>query len=130
MDIELRLRESLLPVFGLDSVDEIPPEASLVRDIGADSLDFVEITYLVERDFGVVLKTSELLAVGAGDAAENHFSEGRLTAEGAAALNAQLPGDGGRFTAGMTKIALFESITARDLANIIVRRQSAQAAAC
>lgn len=128
MDIELRLREALLPVFGLDSIEEIPAEASLVRDIGADSLDFVEITYIIESEFGVTLKTGELLAIGAGDAAEAHFVEGRLTAEGATALNAQLPGAAGRFAAGMTKIALFESISARDLALLIARRR--QEATC
>lgn len=129
MDIELRLREALLPVFGLDSIEEIPPEASLVRDIGADSLDFVEITYIIESDFGVTLKTGELLAIGAGKTADEHFVEGRLTAEGAAALNAQLSGEH-RFTAGMTKIALFESISTRDLARLITRSKQEKAATC
>jgi len=129
VDIELRLREALLPVFGLDSIDDIPPEASLVRDVGADSLDFVEITYIVESEFGVKLKTSELLSIGAGNANETHFVEGRLTQEGATALNAQLAG-GSRFTTGMTKIALFESISARDLATLITRNQQAKEASC
>lgn len=129
MDIELRLREALLPVFGLESIEEIPPEASLVRDIGADSLDFVEITYIIENDFGVTLKTGELLAIGVGATAEDHFSDGRLTAEGAAALNARFPGEN-RFAAGMTKIALFESISTRDLARLIARSQQQQAAPC
>jgi acyl carrier protein len=129
VDIELRLREALLPVFGLESIEEIPPEASLVRDIGADSLDFVEITYIIENDFGVTLKTGELLAIGVGATAEDHFSDGRLTAEGAAALNARFPGEN-RFAAGMTKIALFESISTRDLARLIARSQQQQAAPC
>lgn len=119
MSVEQRLRELLLPVFGLDGIDEILPEASLVRDIGADSLDFVEITYLIEQEFGVVLKTSELLALGSGGDAESYFVEGRLTEAGAAILNQQFDGEAARFAAGMTKIALFESITVHDLAGII-----------
>lgn len=129
MDIELRLREILMPVFGLESIDRISPDASLVRDIGADSLDFVEIIYIVESEFGVSLKTGELLAIGAGEAAETHFVDGRLTAEGATLLNAQFP-EGRRFHEGMTKLALFESITARDLAALIARRQAEKVAAC
>jgi acyl carrier protein len=53
--IEKRLQEMFLPVFGLTSTDEIPVEAALVTDIGADSLDFVEIIYLIEREFRVVI---------------------------------------------------------------------------
>ncbi|HQC80396.1 MAG TPA: phosphopantetheine-binding protein [Accumulibacter sp.] len=125
--IEQRLQEALLPVFGLDSVEELPVDASLVNDIGADSLDFVEITYLIERDFGVVLKPGELVAAGTAIDTEDFFVESRLTEAGAAALRQQLPDDSGRFVAGMSKIELFRSITVRDLANII-RRRGAMAA--
>lgn len=121
-DIETRLRVALLPVFGFDAIDEIPAGASLVGDIGADSLDFVEITYLIERNFGVVLKPGQLVVAGADVDADSYFVEDKLTAEGAAALGAHLPGAGGRFVAGITRVDLFRSITVRDLANMI--RQS------
>lgn len=130
MDIELRLRESLLPVFGLDSVDEIEPEASLVRDIGADSLDFVELTYVIEREFSIVLKTSELMSIGAGGDAEQHFVDGKLTEEGAEALNQQFAGKTTPFATGMTKMALFEMITVRDLAKVITRLRNEKKIAC
>lgn len=123
-EIESRLREGLLPVFGLDSVDEIPLDASLVNDIGADSLDFVEITYLIERDFGVLLKPGELLLAGAQVDADNFFVEGRLSDSGAQSLLAHFPNSSDRFVAGMTKIDLFRAITVRDLANIIQQRKS------
>lgn len=118
-EIENRLRETLLPVFGLESADEISAEASLVKDLGADSLDFVEISYLIERDFDVVLNTSQLIVGGVGVNADSHFVEGRLTEEGAAALKNQFPEGAGRFVAGLTKVDMFRSITVRDLANII-----------
>ena len=33
--------------------EEIEPDASLVDDLGADSLDFVELMYLMEQEFEV-----------------------------------------------------------------------------
>lgn len=122
MDVLTRLRQTLLPVFGLDSVDEIEPNASLVNDIGADSLDFVEITYLIEKEFGIVLKMGELLVAGAKVDADSLFLEGRLTGEGAAALQGYLPTDGQRFRTGMSKMDLFQSLTVRDLADAIQHR--------
>ena len=123
-EIEKRLQEILLPVFGLGSVDEIPVTASLVNDIGADSLDFVEIIYLVEREYGVALKPGELVSGGAKIDTDDFFVEGRLSASGAQALKQHFPDSGSRFTEGMTKIDLFRSITVRDLADIIWQRKS------
>jgi acyl carrier protein len=119
LNIEKKLRESLLPVFGLDSIEKVQPVASLVLDLGADSLDFVEITYIIERDFGIVLKANELIFGGRKVNTDNLFSEGKLTAGGLSLLRTHFPSDTGRFMDGMTKMDLFQSITVRDLANII-----------
>ena len=63
--IENKLRELLLPVFGLDSVEQIKSQDSLINDLGADSLDFVEIIYILEHHFGVVVKADEIMIKGA-----------------------------------------------------------------
>ena len=126
MDVTTRLREILLPVFGLDSIEEIPPGASLVEEIGADSLDFVEIVYLVEKEFGVALKMGELLVADTAVDTDSLFLEGRLTPEGAALLQQQLSGGETRFRAGMTKMDLFQSLSVEDLA-LAVRQRLARA---
>lgn len=130
MDVEAKLRQSLLPVFGFNSIEQIPEGAALVKDLGADSLDFVEIVYLIERDFGVVLKTNELVFSGASVSLDSLFAEGRLTEEGAVMLRDKLTEKNGRFQAGMTKVDLFQSITVRDLANSIRQRMSEKGRTC
>lgn len=122
--IENRLQEILLPVFGLVAVDELPVNASLIRDIGADSLDFVEIIYLIEKEFGIALKPGEIVSGGAKIDTDDFFVEGRLTASGLAALQNHVPDNADRFEEGMTKIDLFRSITVSDLANTIAQRKS------
>ena len=125
--IEKRLQEILLPVFGLTSTDEIPAEASLVHDIGADSLDFVEIVYLIEREYGVVLKPGELAGGGAELDTDDFFAEGRLTASGVQAFKNHFADNSDRIKEGMTKIDLFRTISIADLAEIIKRRMPEQA---
>ncbi|MDR0865076.1 MAG: phosphopantetheine-binding protein [Candidatus Symbiothrix sp.] len=46
-------------------VDEatIKPEALLKNDLGIDSLDFVDIVVIVERNFGFKIKAEEMAAV-------------------------------------------------------------------
>jgi acyl carrier protein len=130
VNIEDQLRQTLMPVFGFTTVDQIPENASLVRDLGADSLDFVEIVYLIERDFGVALKTNELVFSGVSMPMDTLFVDGRLTDQGEAMLRDKLPDSNGRFRAGMTKMDLFQSISVRDLADIIRARRQEKGLPC
>ena len=123
MNIENQLREYLLPVFGFNSIDQIPADAALVTELGADSLDFVEIVYLIEQHFGVVLKTSELVLSGVPLKEDELFVDGKLTEDAAKLLKKQLPDGNIQFEPGMTKVDLFQSLTVQDLANIIKQRQ-------
>ena len=119
MNTEEKFRELLLPVLGIDNIEEIPADAALVKDLGADSIDFVEIMYVIESNFGIVLKTSQLIAGGQSISQDDIFDENCLTETGLELIEKSFPGNKGRFRAGMTKIEIFSLITVRDLANII-----------
>jgi len=116
------LRETLLPILGFDSVDEVKGEHSLVTDLGADSIDFVEMIYEIEQKFGVILKTSEIIAAGVNS--EELFVDGRLSKEGEKLINEQLPDSSGRYRENMTKVELFSAITVSDLAKIIEMKEN------
>lgn len=123
MEIESKLRELLLPVLGLDSIEEIKPGDALVKDLDADSIDFVEIIYLVEQHFGVVLKTDEIIVAGVNP--DTLFAAGKLTREGAELINNNLTASQDRYREGMTKIDLFSALTVSDLAHIIKLKMAA-----
>lgn len=114
-DIETKLREKLVPVLGLDSIDEVQPDSSLVRDLGAESIDFVEIMYLIETEFGVKVKISEI--AGGDSDADNLSSYYTLSGEMAAKLNSEL--DSNQFKAGQTTTEVFEKLTVHNLAVLI-----------
>jgi acyl carrier protein len=122
MNIETRVRQMLLAVFCLPSIEEIKPEASLVQDLGAESLDFVQIIYLIEREFGIVLQPDEIMSGATSGSADSMFIDGKLTKEGAALLNDKFPGHSQPFTDGMTKQTIYLAITVRDLAAAISAR--------
>ena len=117
MEIENKLKELLVPVFGLSSAEEIKSENSLVLDLGADSLDFVEIAYVIESNFGVNIKTNQIIVGGANISDEELFEENILTVKGAELINKNFTEN--RYKAGQTRRDLFNSITVTDLANII-----------
>ena len=51
MDIEEQVKNIVVEQLGV-SVNEVVPEASFVDDLGADSLDLVELVMVLEEEFG------------------------------------------------------------------------------
>jgi len=119
MDTYNRLAEILVPILGLENPGEAAPDKTLVNDLGAESIDFVEIVYMVRKEFGVELKPNALVSGIGGMSAEEIFSDGRLTEGGASFVNEKLPSSQKRFSAGMSKLDLFSALTVGDLALII-----------
>ena len=66
-DIETRVKEIIVEQLGVDPA-EVVPGASFINDLGADSLDTVELTMEFEKEFGVEIPDTEaenLTTVGA-----------------------------------------------------------------
>lgn len=114
-----QLKEILARVFNLEDPASINDNASLIADLGADSLDFVEIIHLIEKGFGVVIKTDEIMLGGSGLTMDELFVDGCLTADGAVRLQSAFPAKPGQFCASMTKVAMFSLLTVADLAAIV-----------
>ncbi|MBL7786086.1 MAG: acyl carrier protein [Chitinophagales bacterium] len=58
MDISARVYRIIVEKLGVDE-SEITPEASFVNDLGADSLDVVEMVMDFEKEFGVEIPDNE-----------------------------------------------------------------------
>jgi acyl carrier protein len=52
MAVEERIREIIVEQLGV-SADEAVNEASFIDDLGADSLDIVELVMAIEEEFGI-----------------------------------------------------------------------------
>ena len=61
-EIEERVRAFLIDELEIDE-DKIFPEAKLKDDMGIDSLDFVDIVVIVEKNFGFKIKPEEMQVV-------------------------------------------------------------------
>ena len=52
MEVESKVKEIIVQQLGVDA-EKVTPEASFVDDLGADSLDVVELVMAFEEEFGV-----------------------------------------------------------------------------
>ena len=58
MSVEERVKSIIVEQLGVDA-DEVTPDASFVEDLGADSLDQVELFMAFEEEFGVEISDDE-----------------------------------------------------------------------
>ena len=58
MAVEERVKAIIVEQLGVDA-DEVTPDASFVEDLGADSLDTVELIMAFEEEFGVEISDDE-----------------------------------------------------------------------
>lgn len=83
------VREALVDALAVDD-DEVLSEATLVGDLGAESIDILDILYRLEKAFGIKIERSELVP----DELVNDpkfVQDGKLTAAGVALLKEKMP---------------------------------------
>jgi acyl carrier protein len=51
-DVTDKVRKIIVDQLGVEE-DEVTPEASFIEDLGADSLDIVELIMALEEEFGI-----------------------------------------------------------------------------
>jgi acyl carrier protein len=57
-DIAAKVKEIIINELGVDA-EKVTPEASFVEDLGADSLDTVELVMAFEEEFGMEIPDEE-----------------------------------------------------------------------
>ncbi len=57
-DIATKVREKISEQLGV-ATDEVTPEASFIEDLGADSLDIVELVMALEEEFNIEISDED-----------------------------------------------------------------------
>jgi len=84
-----KIRDVLVDALAVDE-EEVVPEASLTRDLGAESIDFLDIVFKLEQTFGFKIEQGELFPDNVMQDPE-YVQDGKITEKGLAELRARLP---------------------------------------
>src|SRR5437667_6121684 len=89
-EIYSKVSATLMEALNVDEED-IQPTATLQGDLGAESIDFLDIVFRLEREFGIKIPRGELFpeSIFQGDA--EMVQGGRVTAKGLEELRAKMP---------------------------------------
>ena len=77
-NIEERVKKIIVDMLGVKPEDVVP-EASFVDDLGADSLDTVELVMALEEEFGTDIPDEEAEKINTVQAALHYQSQGIIT---------------------------------------------------
>ncbi len=118
-DIFSKIQEVLDDALGVDE-DEVTPEASLTADLGAESIDFLDIVFRIEKTFDVKISQGELFPENLADNAD-WVADGKLTDMGLEMLKGRMAHvDFGVFEGGDRSVSkLGDAITVDSLVNFV-----------
>jgi acyl carrier protein len=89
-EIRLRLTKVLMEALGVEEAD-IKPGATLQGDLGAESIDFLDIVFRLEREFGIKIHRGELFAEPVFEGDADIVRDGLVSDNGLAVLREQMP---------------------------------------
>ncbi len=87
-EIYEKVRTTLVDALGVDE-DDVNLAASLRNDLGAESIDLLDIVFRLERNFGIKIPRGELFPENVSD--PDLTENGRLTPKGISELKTRMP---------------------------------------
>jgi acyl carrier protein len=85
-----QVQEVLIEALGVDD-DEVTDDATLMGDLGAESIDFLDIVFRLEKAFEVKIPREELFPAESLMNNPEYISNGKLTEAGLAELKSKMP---------------------------------------
>jgi acyl carrier protein len=91
-DVDSAVKEAVVEALALDD-DEVTPGSTLMDDLGAESIDLLDILFRVEKSTGVKIEASDLGDYIQGGIPDDEFSDDDevITEKGAEQLHKVMP---------------------------------------
>src|SRR5256714_12215360 len=89
-EIYTKVSATLVEALNVDE-DEISPTSTLQGDLGAESIDFLDIVFRLEREFGIKIPRNELFPESIFQGDPDFVQNGKVTAKGLSELREKMP---------------------------------------
>jgi acyl carrier protein len=89
-EIYTKVSATLVEALNVDE-EEIKPTSTLQGDLGAESIDFLDIVFRLEREFGIKIPRGELFPESIFQGDPEYVQNGRVTDRGLEELRQRMP---------------------------------------
>ncbi|MEO6810655.1 MAG: acyl carrier protein [Isosphaeraceae bacterium] len=123
-EIFLKVQTTLVDALGVDEED-VTTDATLFNELGAESIDMLDIVFRLERNFGIKIPRGELFPENISD--PELVEKGKLTTKGLAEIQQRMPyADLTEFAADPEVDKLFDLYTVETLVQYVCSKLEAQ----
>jgi acyl carrier protein len=113
-----KVQSALVAALGVEE-DEVTPQATMVGDLGAESIDFLDIVFKLEKAFGIKIPREELFPEDILTSGQ-FVQDGKVTATGIVELKQRMPwADLGKFEKNPRVQDFGDLLTVNDLCRYI-----------
>ncbi len=125
--IEISLEDSVCRIIAESlaiDVAKVVPNASLMENLGAESLDFLDIVFKLERAYNIQITRGELEQAARGDMSDDEFApSGIISAAGLTRLRELMPEVAERIQPGLRPAQILGLFTVRTLVHLVAGKQ-------
>jgi acyl carrier protein len=123
-EIFSKVQEALVDALGVEE-DEVTPAATLQGDLGAESIDFLDIVFRLEKAFDIKIERGELFPEDILTNTE-YVNDGKVNETGLEKLRDRMPfADLSRFEAEPSVQNLAKQLTVQDMCNFVEHKLAA-----
>jgi acyl carrier protein len=123
-DVDAAVKEAVVEALALDD-DEVTAESTLMDDLGAESIDLLDILFRIEKSTGVKIEASDLGDYMQGGIPDEEFSDENevITEKGAQHLKTVMPQvDPGELTGSLKAEEVITLFTVENLSQMVKSR--------
>ena len=119
-----RVKKQLVEALSVDD-DEVTPTARLQADLNAESIDFLDIVFRLEKAFGIKIERGELFPEDILTNTE-YVEDGKVNSAGMSKLKERMPfADLSKFAADPSVQNLGKQLTVQDMCNFVEHKLAA-----
>ena len=109
--------------------DDVKLESNLMEELGAESLDFLDIVFRLEREFGIQITRGEMERASRGDMTDDEFAPGGVISErGLARLRELMPEAKERIKPGLRPSTILTLFSVQTFANMVIGKREGRTA--
>jgi len=110
-------------------LDDVKLDSILMGDLGAESLDFLDIVFRLERDFGIEITRGEMERASRGDMSPEEFApSGVISEAGLARLKDLMPEAAERIQPGLRPSTILSLFSVQTFANMVIGKRDGRTA--
>lgn len=109
--------------------DDVRLDSNLMDELGAESLDFLDIVFKIEQSFNIEITRGEMERAARGDMSEEEFAPGGVISEaGLARLRELMPEAKDRIVPGLRPAQILALFSVRTFVNMVEAKRAGRSA--